>query len=265
MAEVVRNEESFYYEQSGNPKSGETLVFVHGATMTGAGMKPFVDQFAEYNCITVDLPGHGRSKGETKTTVEEFADCVVYLVEELQKTKIITEAVTILGFSMGGCISTEIAIRGPKWLKRSVVLSSGAGLKGNTPLLNGFNAQSESEFCSEDLFEHLGGRYTTKEELALEIEAMSATKCKDATGLSDLRTACNYNRLADAAGILVPLLIIAGDDDEIVPVNISIRLRDAVPGSQMLILPYRGHSAIFEDTELAVKTVKSFMTFHPLS
>lgn len=264
MPEVTKEKESFYYEQTGNPNSPETLVFVHGATMTGGGLLPFAAQFAEYNCITVDLPGHGHSIGETRTTVEAFADSVIYLVEELQKSKVASETVTLLGFSMGGCITVEISIRKPSWLKRAVVLSSGADLRGNTPLVSTFNAMSDSEFRCEDLYPHLGGRYTTKEELASESEVMTATKCEDAIGLSDLRTAGDYSRQADVAKIDVPLLIIAGDDDKIVPVNISIRLRDGVQGSEMLILPYRGHSAIYEEIETAAKTIKSFIQFHPL-
>lgn len=262
MPEITKNNESFYYNQSGNPDSPQTLVFVHGATMTGAGLQPFADQFAEYNCITVDLPGHGHSVGETRKTVEAFADCVIYLVEELLKSGIATDAVTMLGFSMGGCITVETALRKPGWLKRAVVLSSGADFKGNTPLIDEFNMKKPNEFRSAELFDYLGGRYTTKEELDAEIEAMSATQCKDATGLSDLQTAAFYNRQSEVGDIKIPLLVVAGDDDKIVPVHISIRLRDAVAGSEMLVLPYRGHSAIYEETETVVKTVKAFFRFH---
>lgn len=264
MPEITRNKETYYYELTGNQSSPETLVFVHGATMTGAGMLPFAQQFGEFNCITVDLPGHGNSKGETKTRVEDFAESVIYLVEELQKTHTATLNVTVLGFSMGGCITVEIAIRKPSWLKRAVVLSSGAGLKGNTPLVDSFNAMDASEFKALDLYRHLGGRYTTEEELNGEIETLLPVQCEDSVGLSDLQTACHYDKLAEASGIDVPLMVAAGDDDKIVPVNIAIRLRDAVPGSELLILPYRGHSALYEEMEQMVKTIKNFMAFHPL-
>lgn len=264
MPEVIKGKESFYYQQSGNTASPETLLFVHGATMTGAGMMPLAEQFSEYNCITVDLPGHGNSIGDTRLSVEEFADSVIYLMEELQKKKIATESVTMLGFSMGGCITTEAALRNLTWLKRAVVLSSGADLKGNTPLVSKFNALDASEFRAADLYLHLGGRYTTKEELEAEMEVLVAAQCDDPIGLSDLQTAARYSRQADVSQIRIPLLVIAGDDDEIVPVHIPIRLRDAVPESELLILPYRGHSAIYEEMETTVKTVKNFFRYHPL-
>lgn len=264
MPEITKNSETYYYEKTGNPTSQETLIFIHGATMTGAGMLGFAEQFGEYNCITLDLPGHGHSKGETKTKVEDFADSVIYLVEELQKAKEATEAVTVLGFSMGGCITVEIALRKPAWLKRAVVLSSGADLKGNTPLVDTFNMLSPNEFHTEDLYAHLGGRYTTKEELQGELDALLPTKCEDSIGLTDLQTACKYDKLSLASHIAVPLLVVAGDDDKIVPVHISIHLRDTVPNSEMLLLPYRGHSALYEEIEQVVKTIKSFMQYHPL-
>lgn len=264
MPEVTKNNESYYYEKTGNPESPETLVFIHGATMTGAGMLGFAQQFGEYNCITVDLPGHGHSKGETKTKVEDFADSVMYLIEELQKTNEATETVTVLGFSMGGAITVEISIRKPAWLKRAVVISSGADFKGNTPLIDTFNVLSPNEFHTEDLYQHLGGRYTTKEELQGELDTLMPVKCEDTIGLTDLQTACAYDKLSLASTIDVPLLVVAGDDDEIVPVHISIHLRDTVPNSQMILLPYRGHSTLYEEIEQVVKTIKDFMQYYPL-
>lgn len=263
MSVVTNQNQTYSYERTGNPESTQTLVFVHGATMTGAGMAPLAAQFGEYNCITVDLPGHGNSQGDTCTTVEGFADAVSYLVEELQKKGEATQSVTVLGFSMGGCITVELALRQPTWLKRAVVLSSGADLKGNTPLVDTFNAMETEAFRAADLYDHLFGRYTTEEERKMEMEVLMATKCQDVTGVTDLRTACSFSKLAEAAAIKIPVLIIAGDDDEIVPVNIPIRLRDQVPGSELQILPYRGHSAIYEEMETVINTIKQFFGFHP--
>lgn len=264
MPEIAKNDEIYYYEHTGNPEHEETLVFIHGATMTGAGMLPLAEQFREYNCITVDLPGHGHSKGKSKTKIEDFADSVIYLIEELQKTGKASDKVTVLGFSMGGCITVEISLRKPSWLKRAVVLSSGADLKGNTPLIDTFNVLKPSEFHTKDLYDHLGGRYTTEEELKGELDTLLPIKCEDPIGLTDLQTACAFDKLSLVKTIAIPLLVVAGDDDEIVPVHIPIHLRDAVPNSEMLILPYRGHSALYEEVEQVVKTIKDFMKFHPI-
>lgn len=264
MPEIKKDNESLFYEQSGNTNSTETLIFIHGATMTGAGMMPFAAQFPEYNCITVDLPGHGRSMGKTKETVGEFADSIFWLVDELQKAQIVSEAVTMIGFSMGGCITVESSLRKPRWLKRAVVLSSGACLKANTPIVKQICEMKVEDFRMNDLYAHLTGRDTTEEELALEMEVMCATQCEEAVGLSDLRTAEAYDRQAEVSQIEIPLFVAAGDDDKIVPVNIPIRLRDAVPGSELLVLPYRGHSAIYEETETVVKNMKSFFRYHPV-
>lgn len=264
MPEIKKDNESLFYEQCGNSNSPETLIFIHGATMTGAGMMPFADQFPEYNCITVDLPGHGQSAGQTKDTIGAFADSIFWLVDELQKTRTVSNAVTLIGFSMGGCITVESALRKPEWLKRAVVLSSGACLKENTPIVKQICEMEAEAFHMNDLYMHLTGRDTTEEELALEMEVLSATQCEEAVGLTDLRTAEAYDRQDEVSQIQLPLFVAAGDDDKIVPVNIPIRLRDAVPGSELLVLPYRGHSAIYEETETVVKHIKSFFRYHPV-
>lgn len=264
MAFIMKDQEKYSYERTGDAKSPETLVFIHGATMTGLGMAPLAAQFPEYNCITVSLPGHGESEGPTKNTVEEFSDSVFYLVEELQKSGDATDKVTLLGFSMGGCITVEISLRSPSWLKRAVVLSSGADVEGNLPLIKELNAMEEGTFRAQDLYAHLWGHYTTEEEKESGLSALMQTKADDATGHSDLKAVYLYSKQQDVKNINIPLLVVAGDDDNIVPVNISIRLRDGVADSDLLVLPYRGHSAIYEEMETVVKTVKNFFGFHPL-
>ena len=54
-----------------------TLVFIHGAGGTGAFWQAQVLELAgRANTIALDLPGHGRSEGEGKDTIDGYARSV---------------------------------------------------------------------------------------------------------------------------------------------------------------------------------------------
>ena len=117
------------YEKAGRKDSEATLVFLHGSTMTKEGMLPLAKEFGDYNCVVFDLTAHGQSAGEEPEEVSIFAENVEDTVKELQKQKVISEKVILLGYSMGGAITCEIAIRKNLELAGIVLLSSGGDLK----------------------------------------------------------------------------------------------------------------------------------------
>lgn len=255
-------EEQLYYTQTGDVNSPHTLMFIHGATMTGAGLAPIADCFKEYNCITVDLPGHGQSIGETKHKVEDFADSMEFLINKLHEDHIISDDLTCLGFSMGGCITAQLAIKKLSLLKRIVIMSSGVSLKGNTPLIAEMEKKGFDQFSSMELFENTFGRRTTPEQRELEIKVLNDTKVEDSIGYSDLLAACSYSAEEAAAKIQLPTLIVSGDDDNVVPVQVPLALKRVLPSASMVILPFRGHTAIYEETDYVVKVIKDFFSYY---
>jgi pimeloyl-ACP methyl ester carboxylesterase len=82
--------------------SGKTIVLIHGFL---AGAKIFEELTsklaAHFDVITIDLPGHGKSKIEVKAyTVEAYAEAII---EVLKHEKV--EQAIWLGHSMGGYIT----------------------------------------------------------------------------------------------------------------------------------------------------------------
>lgn len=259
MAYITKGEEKFYYYRLGKSDSDTTVFFIHGAVMTGEGMRPVAQAFTEYNCIAVDLPGHGNSVGESKLTVQEFADCIEFMIKEMLDEKIITENIILAGYSMGGAISVELALRNIPQIKKIIILSSGANFKNNLPLIEKSTQMPVEEFNSAELFSHGFGRRSTAEQTETLLAALLETKAEDSVGYTDLKYACTYERIEETSNIKIPVLIISGDDDEIVPVNVPISLKEHVPQSVLTIMPYRGHFGIFEETEYVCGIMKDFI------
>lgn len=259
MGYVVRDEEKLYYYQLGDTSSPYTMVFVHGATMTGEGLRPLASALDQYNCIVVDLPGHGKSVGDTQHSVEDFTDRIQYLIEQLVVEKVATDHVIMMGYSMGGCISLELAFRKVSAVKRVIILSSGADMKGNLPLIDPLHDIPFEEFNVADVFKALFGRNTKEQDRERIIEHYMTTRTEDKICYTDLIAAGRYDRLDGLKDVSIPTLAICGDEDIVVTVGRALAIRDQVKDSALCIVPYCGHGLYMEEPELVVTAINDFI------
>lgn len=59
-----------------------TILFIHGAGVSGWFWKKQIEYFSEeYHCLTVDLPGHGKSTHVPFTTLEEIAEDMIHIIK----------------------------------------------------------------------------------------------------------------------------------------------------------------------------------------
>ena len=247
------------YECVGNKSSEMTLVFLHGSTMTKEGMLVLAKAFPDYNCIAFDLTAHGKSKGEEPENLDVFAEDVEYTITQLQQQNIATKNVILLGYSMGGAITCEVALRKNIALKGIVFLGSGANLKDYTPLVDGLKAMPAEQFRTADIVGYLFGCNTSKQD-ADKIENMFlTTKVDDTIGYGDLMASNRYNRLEECGEIQIPTLLVQGNDDKIVLPMAAVETWKKIANSQLLMIPYKGHAAIFEDVETVKNGILAFI------
>lgn len=110
------------YFQLGNIKSAKTLLFVHGSGCDHKVFREVYKYLTNYNCILVDLNGHGESKGECSSSVEGYVDNVVDFIKNSEATKN-QNNITLIGYSMGGGIVLGTALKKLPNIKKVVVLS----------------------------------------------------------------------------------------------------------------------------------------------
>lgn len=247
------------YKRTGDNNSDITMVFLHGSTMSKEGMLPVADVFKEYNCIVFDLTAHGESKEKEPNNISGFAADVEYSLTRLREQDVVKGHVILAGYSMGGAITCEIAIRNKLDISGIILLSSGGDLNNYTPLVDGLKTMTAEKFKTEDILDALFGLDTPEAEKERISGLFSSTKSADATGYEDLMLSNNYNKLEECKKIKIPALIVHGSSDKIVEPMAAVETWKAIDNSQLLMLPYKGHSAIYEDTEIIHDKINSFV------
>lgn len=260
--EYIKNEEIFY-SQLGNPNSPYTLLFIHGATSNNDSLKILAAHLTDYNCITIDLPCHGQSKGAIRKSVSEFADFMEDFIATMQEKKFITHHITLLGCSMGGFISLELAIRKLPYLKRLVILSSGADASVYSDII---------PQLSESTPENFDPKYFLRKSFSLDNSTEyieSIFKVMEAQGLPsndicyyDFSTVMNFNRYEELSSITIPTLAIIGDEDRIIPVLSTIHLKEQIPTCDLAIIPFSGHTVLLDEPVYIAKAVGTFLNLY---
>ncbi len=108
-----------YYEVHG---SGEPVVLLHGAFMTITNnWTEWIGELAKTRkVIAVEMQGHGRTADiERDITQENLADDVAALLDHLKIPR-----ADLIGYSMGGGVAMQCAIRHPDKVRKVVVISS---------------------------------------------------------------------------------------------------------------------------------------------
>jgi pimeloyl-ACP methyl ester carboxylesterase len=107
-----------YYEVYGK---GKPIVLLHGSFMNiPLNWSRFIPQFAkDRQVIVAEMQAHGRTKDiARKFSYEGMADDVSGLLSHLK-----IDSADILGYSMGGAVAFQVAVRHPEQVRKLVVLS----------------------------------------------------------------------------------------------------------------------------------------------
>ena len=126
---------SAYAYTGGKPldTSGSAVVFLHGA-LHDHSVWTLLARWAAHHghaAIAPDLPGHGRSAGPARTSVEALADWVLALLDAAG-----VDRAVLVGHSMGSLVALEAAARAPSRARGLVMVATAYPMAVSPALLD---------------------------------------------------------------------------------------------------------------------------------
>jgi pimeloyl-ACP methyl ester carboxylesterase len=262
MPHVKVNEIDIYFELHGG--EGEPLVFVHGYTGDVTDWRHQIPEFsATHRVLVVDNRGHGRSHAprerETYNVIQMASD-LEGVIDEVG-----FERYHLVGHSMGGAISQEIALKSPGRLMSLTIEDSGHSFEMNPTVLQYLEKRYEiAEQHGMEAVANLPGLppppHATEARRAEEkarLERMSIDGFIGAwRGLTSWRG--SSDRLHQ---IQTPTLVIYGELDTPLVAGAK-HLAANIPGAELEMIPEAAHSPQFERPDLFNGLVRRHLDRH---
>jgi pimeloyl-ACP methyl ester carboxylesterase len=234
------------------------VVFVHGLGGQWQNWLQNIPRAAqERRVIALDLPGFGLSPmPDDEITITGYGRVVNTLCDRLG-----LPLVELVGNSMGGFISAEVAIQFPQRVDR-LILVSAAGITSASldrrPIetlgriataLTHWSAPLDRKIASRAKARHLALAFVARHPslLAPDFAYEGFFKGTDKPGFKDALLAClGYDFRERLPEIGVPTLIVWGEQDSIIPVKDAHEFERLIPDSRKVVMAQTGHISMAE-------------------
>lgn len=256
--------------------TGPVLLLLHGMAGTCANWSEVVEPLSrEHTVIAPDLPGHGSSApGAGDYSVGALAAAMRDLLLTLGH-----EQANVIGHSLGGGVAMQLAYQSPEMVQRLLLVSSG-GLGPEVSVVLRAAALPGSELfiaATAELGATVGaalGRGLSAiglrpkadvAELARGYASLRDPERREAF-LATLRASVGTRgQRVDAGDRLylaeaVPVLIVWGADDSIIPARHGEDAHAAIPGSRLEIIEGVGHLPQMEAPGRFIAAVERFLS-----
>lgn len=258
-----------HYQDEGD---GPTLVLLHGVASSLHTWDGWVDRLADhYRIIRIDLPGHGLTGSDP--TVDRYN--TAYMVDKLEKflNKLKIDDIYIAGNSLGGFIAWNYALHRPDRVKKMVLLDA-AGFPQDLPfimnlaampVIGGMSSLMMPKFIvNMNINAAYGDKTKVSDELTQRYFDLTMREGNRESLIKVFRTMKEQSsnpHLGDRVKeIKIPTLLIWGDKDEWVPLDILAQFDKALPNSQTIVYEGVGHMPMEELPVQTARDVHSFLS-----
>ncbi len=246
------------------PGAGLPVVLLHGFPYDGRMWEGTTKVLADAGCkvIVPDLRGLGQSPLARTATMREMADDIAALLDKLA----VRQAV-VVGFSMGGYVALQLGNLHRERVAGMVLSNTRAGAD-----LDAAKA-ARRDLAAKVLKEGMGAVVAAQ----LPKQLTAATRDANPALVKKVHDWMDSQRPAGAAAAILgmmdradlrgklaawnmPCLAVAGDQDEVIPMDEVMRLAQAFRGSETAIISGAAHLAPVEQAARFNKEVVAWLT-----
>jgi pimeloyl-ACP methyl ester carboxylesterase len=243
----------YYFSHEHENKKRPPVILIHGAGGNHLSWPPQLRRLHEQRIFAIDLPGHGKSGGVGRHSINEYAEDISLFMKSLK-----LRAAVLAGISMGGAIALAFALKYPKKVSGLVLLGSGAKLRVSPTILESLGNPKLFASAVDMITENCFSSNVPPRLKELSKETMLGMR--PPVLLGDY-LACNQFDVTDQlTEINMKTLIICGAEDKMTPLKYSQVLHDSIAGSQLEVVNRAGHMVMTEQPQVVADRLVTFIS-----
>jgi pimeloyl-ACP methyl ester carboxylesterase len=253
---------------------GYPILCLHGHPGSGQCMSVFTNHLSpRFKTIAPDLRGYGKSKVLTEFDMAAHLADLEALLDRLQVKECL-----VLGWSLGGILAIELALRQPKRVKGLILIATAARPRSSHPsvswednlytgiasLLNklspGWQWNIEM-FGKRSLYRYLIQQHTPQTYQYLADQALTAYLQTSPLANRALQNSlrAGYDRLPDLVKINCPSLVLAGSEDRHITIESSLETAQHLAQCQSRCYPNVAHLFPWEIPTLMLTDIDQWL------
>lgn len=239
--------------------AGPGLVLVHGSSMDAAGnFGHLVEEFtATHTVVTPDYAGSGETTAPAgRLTLDLLVDQVAAAARDA-----VSDPVDLVGFSLGAVVAADLAARHPQLVRR-LVLVAGWTHSEDARLRLGLETWARAMDVDPELASAQGPLAAFSPAFLSGLGADGLAQLRAAKPAPGTRRQIDLNLVVDIRDrlphITAPTLVIGCTLDQLIPVQHSRNLYDAIPHSEYAELE-SGHVVFFEKPTELLALIRRFL------
>lgn len=232
---------------------GAPLLVLHGAGGAGVWL-PYMEKLAaSFDVIVPEHPGFGGA--DMPDWLDNIHDLAYYYLDFLQKLEL--EGVHLVGFSLGGWVAAELAVRNTGRLASLTLVGSAGIYLKDVPKVDAFLGSDEQRirdfFYDQKLADQVIARVLTPEleDVNLKNQVATAKLAWQPRGYDPYLHKWLHR-------IDVPTLLLWGEADKLYPKQYAEAFRRLIPGSRAVVFPDCGHIPNVEKADDFVAEIVRF-------
>jgi YbgC/YbaW family acyl-CoA thioester hydrolase len=245
---------------------GPAVLFLHGFPFDRTMWRRLVAPLTGWRRIAPDLRGFGMTdRGDAPATLGVYADDAIQLLDQLD-----VDRAVVCGLSMGGYVTLDLVRRYPDRV-RGVVLANTkataddpAARAARDVMVRRVETQG-TEALADQMIPSLLAPGSA--ELMPQVVAHLRTMIRSASveGVIAALRAMRDREDASAslAAIEVPTLVVAGREDQLIPLEEARAMVEAIPDAHLTVIPSSGHLTPLEQPIAMSRVVGEFLSALP--
>lgn len=244
----------YYTQYQGSSSSHPPVILIHGAGSNHLCWPTEIRRLRNTTVYAIDLPGHGKSAGTAHHRVSNYQSAIIDFIAQLGFNQAV-----LVGHSLGAGIALQLALDHPQNVAGLVCISAAASFQIDPTFINLFRLPQTQKKTLEILTQYFSPRHGKTQWYPNLLKSLPTVR--NSLWYADLRAKANYDLRSQLSQITTPTLVLAGEEDPLVPLSDTTYLARQLPNARIKAFPQHGHLLMLEEPKGVAQEIQRFY-FH---